>query len=127
MLVDLQVGGPVNDCRNLVWCTPAEIPSAEGDAVAKIVEQAAAAEGLLVPPRAFLLLRDFLWAHFYLVGDVIERTAIAVVVMNLDDTPDGALVRQSLSGEVARIPGKRPVDGDANRPFPGGGGSPGPA
>lgn len=88
-------------------------PGAEGDAIAEIVEEAAAAGRLLVPPRAGLLALDLRGADLDLVGEMKERPAIAVVEMDLDEVADPALGDEALGGVVRGIPGERPVDGEA--------------
>ena len=43
---------------------------------------------------------------------MIERTAVAVIEVNLDHVADDAFVDQPLGGHVRRIPAQRPVDGE---------------
>ena len=117
MLVDLDAGGLVDDAGDLERRLAVHEPGAERGAVAEIVEQAAAAAGLLYHQEVGLLRLDLLGRDLDLVGEVEERAAVAVVEMDLDQLADGALVDQPLGGVVRRIPGERPVDGQP-RPCP---------
>ena len=113
MLVHLDSRGLVDDAGHFERGLALHEPSAERDAVAEIIQQAAAARGLLVPPGTRLLRLDLFGRNFYLVGEVKERAAIAVVIVHLDQVADCAFVKQPLGGVVRAIPGERPVDGEA--------------
>ena len=111
MLVDLDAGRLVDHARHLDRRLAAHVPGAQRGAVAEIVEQAAAAAGLAVPPRRRLLRFDRVARHFHLVGEMEQRTAIAAIVVDFDQLADRALVDQPLGGVVGWRPCRRPVDG----------------
>src|SRR5690606_10830547 len=112
MLVHLQPLRLVQDAGDLDGLLAIHEPRAERDAVTDIVEQAAAAGFLLVDPGMRLARLHFLVADLDLVGEMIERTAVAVVEMHLDDVADDSLVDEALGGVVRAVPGERPVDGE---------------
>ena len=69
---------------------PSLIPGAKGGAVTQIVLQRAAALSLLIKPAlAFLVRRG---GDLLFVGPMIERAAVAVVIMHLLEFPDPAFL-----------------------------------
>jgi hypothetical protein len=112
MLVDFEPLRLIDDRGHLDRRFAVHEPGPERCAVAEIVEQAAAAGGLAVPPRGRLLAPHLLVRHDDLVGAMIERTAVAVVKVNLDHVADNPLVDQPLGRHMRRIPAQRPIDGE---------------
>src|SRR5262249_25799067 len=108
VFVDFQAGRLVHDGRSFVRvCTVLE-PRTQYHAVAQIIEQRSAPASPLVPPTLRLLAFDLLVGDLNLVREVIERAAVAVVVMNLDHVADHSFVNQALRRSVRRVPGERP-------------------
>ena len=103
-------GRLVDDAGHLERRLAVHEPGAERGAVAEIVEQAAAAARLAGTTRRSASALDLLGRDLDLVGEVVERPAVAVVEVHLDQLADRALVDQPLGGVVRRIPGERPVD-----------------
>lgn len=112
MLVDLDAGRLIDDARHFDGLLAVEEPGAERHAIAQIVEKAAAARGALVPPGAGLGRLHLFRRYLHLVGKMIEGAPIAVIIMHLDDIADSAFIDEPLGGDMAGIPGKRPVDGE---------------
>ena len=112
MFVHLEALRPVDDRGHFQRRLAVHEPGPERCAIAEIVEQAAAASGLAVPPGLRLLAAHFLLRNDRLVGAMEQRAAVAVVEVHLQHFADHVIVDQSLGGDVRGIPAKRPVDGE---------------
>lgn len=110
VLVHLQPGGFVPDAGDFQRGPAAEVPGAEGGAVAHVVEQGAPALRLAVKPAGGF----FGGAGFFfdLVGAVVKRAAIAAVVVEFADFADEAFLDEAVGGLLAGIPDEGPVDGE---------------
>ena len=88
MLVDLDARRLVDDAGHLDRRLAVHEPGAERGAVAEIVEQAAAAAGLAcTTTKSGFCALDLLGRDLDLVGEVVERAAVAVVEVDLDQSP----------------------------------------
>ena len=110
MLIDLDPRCLVHHAGHFDGRLAVHIPGAERRAVAEVIEERSTTRRLLVPPAVGLLPLHLLRADLDLAGQVIERAAIAVVEMHLDQIADQALVDQPLGGHMAFDPPQRPVD-----------------
>src|SRR5215468_7222132 len=110
VFVNFQSRRLINDGGDFNRRAPVVKPRAERHAVTEIIEQRSASARLFVPPTVRLLALDLFIADFDFISQVIERSAIAVVVMNLDYVADHAFINQTLRRAVRRVPGERPID-----------------
>src|SRR5205814_4216480 len=71
-----------------------EKPGAERCAVAEVIKQRSAAVLLLVEPTVRLAFRDRLRRSCFLAGDMPERAAVTIIIMNLDHFTDRSFIDQ---------------------------------
>lgn len=121
MLVHLDPRRLVHHARHLDRGLAAHEPGAERGAVAEVIEKAAAAGCLLVPPGIRFLGLDLFGRDFHLAGEMEQGAAVAAVIVHLNDIADRAVLDQPLRRDVRGIPGDRPVDRETTaRPLHGG-------
>jgi len=110
VFVDFQTLWNVRHALDFERFVGAMIPSAEGGAVAEIIEEGASAAFFAVPPGGGFVFGGRIGFDF--VGGVVKGASISAVVGDFCDFSDAAFFDQLVGRVVSGEPAEGPVDGE---------------
>ena len=110
VFIDFEWRGFIGDASDLEGFATALEPSADRGTVAGVIEKRTTAESLLVEPASGF--------HFWggslgdFVGEMIEWSTIATVMVKISELADQAFIEETLGGDVTWEPTNWPIDGE---------------